>query len=265
MTRGAAPILILAGAITPVEARADAAPLLEEAIAIYRQAMDADNQEVRMAGFQRAFRLFREAVQEGNRKNPDLYLNTGNAALLSAQRGAAILWYRRALAVDPTHARARQNLEHARSQLPTWVPRPQSESMLDTFLGWGHVLSPGRRARVAAICFAAAAVLFAASIRYRWPAGRTLALLPLAVWATLTGTTLWGTFAAGREAEGVITADQAIARAADSPNAPSRFGEPLPSGTEVRILRDRDGYSYVRLADDRDAWIRSSALTRVAD
>lgn len=257
---GAAAQPALGGAVS---ARGDAAPMLEQAIDAYRRGMDAKQHDVRLAEFRRAYQLFRQAAGADGSVSADLYVNMGNAALLSAQRGEAILAYRRALAIDPGHARARQNLEHARAQLPTWVPRPPAQTLLDTFFGWGNMLSPSGRLRIAAIGFALAAVLVALSIRYRWAAARTAALLPLAVWLALTAAAVWAQFASDHGADAVIVADQTVARAADSTNAPSRFAEPLPAGTEVRLLDEREGFSYIRLADDRDAWVRSSALARV--
>jgi hypothetical protein len=61
----------------------------------------------------------------------------------------------------------------------------------------------------------------------------------------------------------VVTADEAIARAADSALAPSPLPAPLPGGTEVRILETRSPWLRVRLANGRDAWVAESALTRV--
>ncbi len=251
-------MLMAAGAVRP--AFGDAVPLLEQAIAAYREGMDAKEHDRRLAQFRRAYQLFHQAAAEGGAVSAELWVNMGNAALLSARRGEAVLAYRRALAIAPGHARARQNLEHARAQLPSWVPRPPAQTLLDTLFGWGHLLSPSGRLRVAALCFAGAAVLLSLSIRYRWPAGRTAALLPLAGWLALMGSAAWARFASDQGAEAVIIADQVVARAADSTHAPSRFAEPLPAGTEVRILDRHDGFAYIRLADDRDAWVRSSAL-----
>jgi tetratricopeptide (TPR) repeat protein len=243
-------------------AQGDTQDLLQQGIDAYRQGLDARQQDLRLSQFRRAYQLFHQAAQQDGSVHADLYVNMGNAALLSAQRGEAILAYRRALAIDPGHARARQNLEHARAQMPAWVPRPAAQTLLDTLFGWGRMLSPGGRLRLAALCFTLAALLLALSIRYRWAAVRTFALLPLAAWLALIAAALWAHFASEKSVEAVLLSDQ-VAHAADSANAPTRFAEPLPAGTEVRVLTQRDGFSYVRLADDRDAWVRSSSLSHL--
>ena len=64
--------------------------------------------------------------------------------------------------------------------------------------------------------------------------------------------------------EAVVVVDEALARAADSINAPRRFAEPLPAGSEVQILEDRGGWLQIELYNGRNAWLTASALERIA-
>jgi len=61
----------------------------------------------------------------------------------------------------------------------------------------------------------------------------------------------------------VVVAPETVARAADSPIAPSAFPEPLPGGVELRILETRSPWLRVRLANGRDAWVAESSVARV--
>ena len=61
-----------------------------------------------------------------------------------------------------------------------------------------------------------------------------------------------------------MTADETVARAADSALAPSALPAPLPGGTEVQILEERAPWLRVRLANGRDAWVSQSSVTEVA-
>ena len=63
--------------------------------------------------------------------------------------------------------------------------------------------------------------------------------------------------------EALVVRDEVVARSADSQRAPSRFPEPLPGGTEVRIIEERDAWTHIRLANGRDAWVDSGSLTRL--
>jgi len=236
---------------------------IKEAIASYRAALDTSERDSRLEGFRKAERLFARAVDSGA-SNPELYTNLGNAALQAEHLGAAVLAYRRALAIDPDHPRAVQNLEYVRTLLPEWVPKPEAGGLLDSFFFWHKTLAGSDRALGAAIAFAIGALLLAAAIRFGQSALRTAAILPALVWAALIVSVVvdvGGT----RLDDAVVIADEVVARAADSALAPSTLPAPLPGGVEVRILERRSPWTRIRLANGRDAWVAESALMTVAD
>ncbi len=258
---------ILAAAIACWAASAAAQQLeavqIEEAIASYRAALDTSERDSRLEGFRKAERLFARTAESGA-SNPELYTNLGNAALQAEHLGTAVLAYRRALALDPDHPRAVQNLEYVRTLLPEWVPKPETGGLLDSFFFWHKTLAGSDRALGAAIAFAIGALLLAAAIRFGQSALRTAAILPALVWAALivsVAVDVGGT----RLDDAVVIADETVARAADSALAPSTLPAPLPGGVEVRILERRSPWIRIRLANGRDAWVAESALMTVAE
>jgi hypothetical protein len=104
--------------------------------------------------------------------------------------------------------------------------------------------------------------MIAASIRWRQPILRNLAVIPGIAWLLLLGVTLFVSFNSDDDTA-VVTVPEVAARSADSSGAPPRFPQPLPSGTEVRIIETRDQWARVRLFDGRDAWLPASAVERV--
>jgi len=240
----------------------DAAPV-EEAIASYREALDTSKRDLRLEGFRKAERLFSRIVH-GGASNPELFTNLGNAALQAEHLGAAVLAYRRALAIDPDHPRAVQNLEFVRTLLPEWVPKPEPGGLLDSFFFWHKTLARSDRALGAAIAFAVGALLLAAAIRFGQSTLRTAAILPVLVWAALVASVAVD-LGGARLDEAVVIADEAVARAADSALAPSTLPAPLPGGVEVRILERRSPWIRIRLANGRAAWVAESALMTVAE
>ena len=252
---------IAAWAASAVAQQPDAAPV-EEAIASYRAALDTSKRDLRLEGFRKAERLFSRTAN-GGASNPELYTNLGNAALQAEHLGAAVLAYRRALAIDPDHPRAVQNLEFVRTLLPEWVPKPESGGLLDSFFFWHKTLARSDRSLGAAIAFAIAVLLLAAAIRFGQSTLRTAAILPALVWAALIASVAVDDVGA-RLDEAVVIADEAVARAADSALAPSTLPAPLPGGVEVRILERRSPWIRIRLANGRDAWVAESALMTVA-
>jgi tetratricopeptide (TPR) repeat protein len=240
----------------------DAAKQVARAVEAYRTGLDTPERDERLDAFRRSVRLFAAAAAEGG-GSADLYANLGNAALQAEDLGTAVLAYRRALVLDPDNSRARHNLEHARSLAPDWLPRREEPALLGSFFYWHRTLAPAERMRIAALCFALAGVLVAVSIRFRSNSARNLAILPALAWIALTGSLALDP--ADRSAnEGVVTAPEAVARSADSVNAPPRFAQPLPMGTELRVLERRDDWVRVALANGREAWVRSSSVTSIA-
>ena len=254
--------LALLGSGSDVTA-SEVATTLTEAVATYTSALDTEERDARLAAFRRAAGLFQSVADAGVR-NADLYTNLGNAFLQAESLGNAVLAYRRALLLDPDHPRALQNLDHARSLLATWVPRPRAGGLLDTFFFWHRTLSRPARRAAAAFCFAAAALLLAASILWRQTALRSVALLPALAWVGLLAS-IWLDPASQADREAVVTSDETVARAADSALAPSAFPEPLPGGVEMRVLEERPPWLRVRLANGRDAWVAQSSVATVAN
>jgi tetratricopeptide (TPR) repeat protein len=252
----------LVGWLAPGIAAASQVALIEEAIASYRTALDTAERDPRLEQFRRAERLF-SRVAEDAPPNADLYTNLGNSALQAEHLGAAVLAYRRALAIDPDQSRATQNLEYARNLLPEWVPKPAQAGLLDSFFFWHSTLARSDRALGAALAFACAAFLVAGAIRFRQSALRNAAILPALAWVVLVASVAVGSGSGGLD-EAVITADEVVARAADSALAPSTLPAPLPGGVEVRVLERRSPWLRARLANGRDAWIPESAVTLVA-
>ena len=257
--------LIMAAAVLANGQSAAPDATLSEAIESYRAAMDSASRDERLRLFQRAELLFaRLASGPSGVRNANLYSNLGNAALQAEHLGLAVLSYRRALHIEPGHRQARQNLEYARSLLPDWVPRAAPAGNTDTFFVWAQRFSLRERWLLAAVVFLIGSVLLAAAMRWERPLFRNVAVLGLVAWTLLLAATLWQQLRPPL-AEAVVTRSDAIARAADATNAPARFSEPLPGGTEVQVELQRDGWAHVRLADGRDGWLRSSDLGFVCD
>ena len=235
---------------------------LDKAFNVYAEAQAAKQRELRMEKFKRAQHLF-TSVASNTDVNAALWTNIGTAALQAENLGAAILAFRRALLAQPDYAQAKQNLKHARTLLPSSVPTPSSESVLDSFFFWHKAMTIRQRAGVGALFFVLASIGFASAIRWRSGLLRSLSIFPLLIWGVLL-VTIVIQLKNDEELQGVIIIDDTIARAADSVNAPMRFSQGLPAGTEVEILDIRDRWAKISLSNGRDAWVAKSSFELVA-
>ena len=234
---------------------------LEPGIAAYTLGMASKDRDERLRHFSEAERFFSAAIEAGA-DSGDSWVNLGNAALQAERLGPAILAYRRALILEPGSERATQNLAHARTLLPDWVPVPAPDGVFNTFFFWQRTVSLSARADWAAGAFAVSAILIAIGYAMRIAFPRYLGILFALIWMALMSS-IYLRPNSTANGEGVIVMPETVGRAADSINAPLRFGEGLPSGSEVRILEDRGGWLHIELYNGRDAWVAASAIKRV--
>lgn len=233
---------------------------LEQAVAAYENAMDANGRDVRVSRFSRAEQLFRQAIEEEPENavpSSDLYLNLGNSALQAEHLGVAVAAFRQALALEPNHPRASQNLNYARNVLPDWVRPDASSELTETLFFWKAFLPTLKIRLLAALAFVATTILLLLWLATGKSIWRNLAPLPAAVWlillASVTG------FAGGKSLEAVIVAGDTILYSADSANSSPRMSQPLPDGTEVVVITELDRWCEIQLGS-RSGWVRRSAL-----
>jgi len=232
---------------------------VRSARAVYQAALEEPDRVLRTRKFGEAERLFTELLPR-HENSPDLLTDWGNAALGSQEIGRAALAYRRALRLDPNHDRARKNLVWLRTRAPEWVPRPQEQGVLDSLFFWHHRLAVSLRLLLGALAFAAAVLLLAP-----WPVRRPrllrrLAIPFLLIWIAMAGSTM---LEPDPSRDAVVVADGTFLRSADSLGAPPSLSNPLPAGTEVRIIENRAAWTRITLADGTRGWVGSSAVESV--
>ncbi|MEM7261978.1 MAG: hypothetical protein AAF488_08300 [Planctomycetota bacterium] len=242
---------------------ADLESIIELAVADYQKGLDTPDRGARLELFRRAERLFDKAISAAQRDDQpisaDLWVNRGNAALQAERLGTATLSYRRALTVDPNHARARKNLRHVRALMPAWVRPPETTSVVDTFFFWHQSWSTAERAFASGLAFLLGGVLLALSIRTGRSSFRTAAFFPLIAWAGLA-TSVVIDQVADATPEAVFVSPETVGRSADSDHVAPRFPDPIPGGTEATILERRSPWVHVELSTGRDAWVPETAI-----
>ncbi|MCD0460553.1 SH3 domain-containing protein [Roseiconus lacunae] len=241
--------------------------LLRQGIDNYQLALETTDRGQRTERFEIAETYFKKAVESSTqRPTAELWINIGNAALGAENLGSAIIAYRRAIAIAPGNEKARQNLLHARSLLPDWVPVPIEDTM---WLGWrwNRAASTTKKTwyGIAALLFVGFAMGLV--IRQRGVfgegaiVGRALPTILLVVWCGVLAISVVSS--PQRDGAAVVVIPDVIARAADSPAAPARLKTPLPAGVEVTVLEERDNWVRVGLANEQDVWIRRSEIEMI--
>lgn len=203
------------------------------------------------------------AIEAQGLESPELYYNIGNAFFKASDYAHAILYYERALKLDPSYADARFNLEFASQSvqdriesvpeffLKTWIRRLGYLFSSDTWTALFFVLL--------ALALAGGLLFLLGSGGAARRAGFFAGLAALLLSFCCLG------FAASQKAS-YNRADSAVVTVPVSSVKSSPGSEAakdlfiLHEGTRVRILDEVGGWWNIELADGRQGWLRSSDL-----
>lgn len=227
----------------------------------YQRALAQKERGARTRAFARAETLYAN-VAAAVPGRPELLTDWGNAALGASDLGAAVLAYKKALAVDGTLERAHRNLSWARSRIPSWLPKPKEQGAGASLFFWQQTLTLASQNLVTAIAFAIMTLLMTPwgfGERHR-KALRRLSLVPLVVWVVMSVAL---TLEQDHSNDGVVVSDASVLRSADSLGAPAALAKPMPAGAEVTVEQSRQSWRKVRLADGNAGWIPSDAVALV--
>ena len=199
-----------------------------------------------------------EDVRATGLMSKELYYNLGNAYFKTGEMAQSILWYERALKLDPSDADIRHNLEYARS-----LTQDRIEEVPEIFFEqWGHAmcyLLPSNTWAVLCLVFLAAAVAMALLFLLGSTAGRRRVGFFVGIACLLLAFLSWD-FAQWQRQE-ALAQDRAIVMRPVSSVKSSPSAESakdlfiLHEGTRVKILDNVGSYTNIELGDGRQGWL----------
>jgi len=226
-----------------------------------------------------------ESLAKDGIVDADLYYNLGNAYFKTGNLGRSVLWYERALSLNPRGDDVRANLEVVRSLLRDQQLMPARGGFRHAVLGWHNRLSATESAAVACgfyalFVIAALALIFRrtpfVSAVYRWaswvsPArllGLTmtqdyvLAMATTAALAIVFAGSAYTKIEAARERErSVIVTEEVPVFSGPSEDATIQFK--IHEGTIVSVRDGRTGWVRVDLPGDLSGWVEEKTVERI--
>jgi tetratricopeptide (TPR) repeat protein len=237
--------------------RVASADSLADGRAAYQQAMTVSDASARKVAFQRAETLLQAAAQ-AQPDRPELLADWGNAALGASDMGMAVLAYRRALAIDPSNARAQRNLAWLRGRVPDAL-RPTATAGAADALLFFHDWPRSRQWLVGGLAFAIVVLMLVPWRGSRRRGLAMLAILPAIVWLAM----LVSVVTEDRHADDAVVTDSVVMRAADSAGAPAALPQALPRGAEVTVVERRSPWTKVRVATGTAGWVPDGTIQTV--
>ena len=202
-------------------------------------------------------------VQATGLMSKELYYNLGNAYFKDGQIAPAVLWYERALRLDPSDDDVRYNLEYARA-----LTQDRIDEVPELFFKqWGRAicyLLPSNAWAVIGLIFLAITVTLVLLFLLGSTPGRrkmgffaaiVTCLIALLGWQFAQ----WQRQEAQRQDLAIVMRPVSSVKSSPSPSGAKDLFI-LHEGTRVRILDNVSGYSQIEIADGRQGWIPVSEI-----
>ncbi len=240
---------------------------LAEAEESFRTAMTLDRIEPVEAlnYYRKSIMHFERIINEGDVTNGRLFYNLGNAYFRLGDIGRAVLNYKRAALYMPNDPNLKQNLEFARSRRIDSIERRQAEKVFKT-LFFLHYDVPSR-VRLAIFSYAFALVWACTAVQLFVKRGglRLVLVVSALVSAMILASLIVESVNLARRPDGVIVAEEVIARKGDAETYEPSFTEPLHAGTEFELLTRRAGWWHVEIENGARCWLPAARAELVLD
>jgi tetratricopeptide (TPR) repeat protein len=227
------------------------------------------NRAYTQAEFQKAVELYGALLSEHEIEDPAVYLNLGNACFKTGAYGSAVLYYRRALRLEPEapiQRRLHASLETTRRVLRERYRASPEELMIDLDPDdFTYRLTHWFDAGPLAIGFLAAWAVCFGLLGLRRVRAQGLwnraAIVSSGLVAVTAGLLLWGQRYTDAEHRFGVVVEQAArlhyGRHRDA------AGVALPEGMELRITASGPEWTEVELADGTNGWVPSPTVKQI--
>ncbi|MCU0370255.1 MAG: tetratricopeptide repeat protein [Bacteroidales bacterium] len=206
-----------------------------------------------------------ESVIASGYESPALYFNLGNAHFKLNNIPAAILYYEKAMKLDPTDENIRFNLDLANSRITDKI-EPLPEFFLKTWWRSARdMLSSDQWAKTGVAGF----ILALASIAF-FIISRSVSMRKIAFWTGMTFLVLLtvsilfsisGYHDYSRQSSAIVFSPTVTVKS--SPNESSVDLFVIHEGTKVTITDLVEGWSEVRLANGNVGWVKNDTFRRI--
>ena len=233
----------------------------------YQQEHPASGAEIQER-YRRAGDEFQSAWQAGG-ATTEVFTNAGNSYAFAGDHGKAILFYRRALSVNPANQVATNGLASLRETLPIREPRASAaDSLARTLFFWHEGLAFRTRWFAFFLLFPISFLALTIALWRRRPF-RLIGFVLLVPAVALLVSIVVDAYAASLMSDGVIQVE-VVGRRGDGESYGPSHSMPFPPGTEVTVLEaartsSDDGAAWVsvRLLDGSSTWIPQRAMDPV--
>jgi len=235
---------------------------------LYKQANDLFQKasDIAVSDPAKSQMLYEESLQQylqlsDEIHNGKLFYNIGNIYFQLEDIGKSILYYRKAALLIPGDKNLKENLNTAREKRVDKISEQESSRIMETIFFFHYNLSSSFKSILLAISIAIVWIsLSLFLLRKKFPPswGHNF-ITSTAIFSIISliflGSLIIDTIEIHKHPGGVITTNEVIARKGDGEAYSPSFKAPLHSGLEFSLIRERQGWYYIKLPDKTQTWI----------
>ena len=204
-----------------------------------------------------------QAIADSGLESAALYYNLGNAAFKQDDISHAIIWYERALKLDPSNKDVRFNLDFARSRVQDRIEEVP-EFFLKTWARKACWALPGTAWAVFFLVLLAATLamllLFLLGDGGRRKLGFFAGIVLILCALVSLRFAFWQRSDALSHDEAVVV--KAVTEVKSSPGSGVSLFV-LHEGTKVKVLEEISGWNNIELSDGRQGWLQNDSVERI--
>lgn len=203
-----------------------------------------------------------KTIADSGLASADLFYNTGCAYFKNGDTPHAILYFEKALKLDPSHSDAAHNLAIAQQLTLDKIESLPQFFLAEWFGKLRHSVSADGWAWLTLALLAVVLILFVVFRRSESIAARKVSFILACVFAAITITAFSFSLAGRKD---LIRNDRAVVTAPVSPvkSSPAENGKSifvLHEGTSVQILDNVGDWTKIQISDGRQGWLQGSTL-----
>ena len=224
----------------------------------------AGNEAFAAGQWQNALNYY-QTIEGEELSSADLYYNIGNTYFKLGDNGHAILYFERALKLDPSHADAAHNLEIVRQLTLDKIDAVPDFILVTWFRGLRQGLPADAWAWITLGLLAIVGLLLTLFRNAGSPALRKVSFILACVFIVLTVFTfifsLLQRRAVTRQDSAVVTAPVCPVKSSPADGGKTVFV--LHEGTKVRLLDNVGDFTKIEIADGRQGWASSNSVEAI--
>ncbi len=208
---------------------------------------------------------YRELLYDDAVENGYLHYNLGNTYYALGDIGRAILEYRRAERLIPSDARLAENLDAAIRRRIDADTHGEFTRIVRTLSLRNYWIGYRQTATVFGIAFVAFWAWLAIGL-FRRPFGyRVVAALLGLIWLAAGAAGVFYVASEASNRDGVLLADESVARKGPGTSYERAYEAPLHAGTEFETIEERGGWWNIRFDNGDTCWIRADDAEHVVE